>query len=170
MSFSDALKKRVYQFSVDHYNSSKDLYNKRNFKNNNLIDKIYYSKLAEFKVYHHLISSNRRCLSPDLNILSGYKKSYDSDIYCYSHDVHIHVKSCSIESANKYGLAWIVQKNDPIMQKKYLNHWYAFVTYSNSTDMRLIGFLNSKNAIYKETTLKHKSKLAIFYDNIKHLM
>lgn len=168
--FSDSLLKQVRAYSNGHAESSKDLYSKRNQNINNLSESIYKAKLCEYYVYFHLLNSGKKCHAPDLKIYEASDKSYDSDLYCYSHNVHIHVKSITVESAERYNLSWVLESNDPLITKPQLNHWYALTLYKDESNIRLIGWLNSNSAIYKPTKLNHPTKLAIYYSDIKHLM
>jgi hypothetical protein len=159
----DEFAEKVFPTNQDHY---KD----RNNTTENLKNILSSSKACEYIVYQHLRACNKKCTLPDIKIYKPHEKNYDADLYCYDTNIHIHVKSVSIESAKKYGHSWIVQKNDPIVNNPQNNHWYCFVEFTNMKKIRIIGWLNCTKAIYKPTKLNHSSKLAIYYSDIKHLM
>lgn len=168
--FSDSLLKQVRAYSIGHSESSKDLYAQRNQNINNLSEKIYKAKLCEFYVYFHLLNCGKKAHAPDLKIYTSDKKSYEADIFCYSHNVHVHVKSIEKSSAERFGLSWICEASDPIVNYPQLNHWFALTEYTDESNIRLVGWLNSHMAIYKPTKLNHPTKKAIYFDDIKHLL
>lgn len=168
-NISDSLISRVYSYALEHYESSKDLYHKRNnASKDKIINDIFQGKLAEYKVYTHLREQGKSVTYPDLTIFNPNKKSYDADIICDS-KIAIHVKSCSNTSAEKYGLSWCMGINDPIVINPQSNHWLALCLFNGFKDIQIVKWVNSKQAIYKPTKLKHKTKCAIYYNDISHL-
>lgn len=167
---SESLLRHCYLFADQHAKSSRDLYSQRNQNTSNLTEKIYKSKIAEWVVYKHLRACGYSCTYPDHKIYDSKDKSYDADLYCHTKNTHIHVKSISKESADRYGLSWILESNDPIINKPQANHWFALVQIDDVNSIRIIGWLNSTVAQYKPTKLNHPTKLAIYYQDIKHLL
>lgn len=100
-------------FSEYSVNSSLDQYKKRNQNNKDkIISDIYYGKIAEFMVYNFLSSKSKKLNSPDLNIYSKYKKSFDADLVVDG--INIHVKSHKVNS--NFPVSWLFQKSDPLVR------------------------------------------------------
>jgi len=165
--FSDSLLKQVQAYSYAHAESSRQLYKQRNQSVENLGEKIFKAKLCEYAVYYHLLNSGKKAHAPDLKIYKPEDKSYDADIFCYSHNTFIHVKSITRESALRYSLSWVIEANDNIVNFPQLNHWFALTEFIDVNNIRIVGWLNSTMAVYRPTKLNHPTKLCIYYDLIK---
>lgn len=168
--FSESLLSQINAYVDGHYETSKNLYKQRNQNISKLKENLFKAKLCEWYCYKHLRSCGYSATYPDHSIYSSKEKSYDADLYCMTKNVFIHVKSITRESAEKYSLSWIVESNDPIVNKPQVNHWFALTEYISINEIRLIGWLNSLSAIYKPTKLNHPTKSCIYYQDIKHLL
>lgn len=112
--------KKIADFVDAVYKTNKKKYKERGqIHEAKVLKDIYRGKLSEYAVYKHykenlgLVDTTE----PDIAIYSADKKSYDADIYTI-HDgkqIDMHVKSQHIEQAEKFGLSWSFQKNDPLV-------------------------------------------------------
>ena len=94
IQLSTSFSKDVTKTTVNHYK-------KRNQSNVKKIEEqSTYGKVAEFCIQRFLGLD----VLPDLNVYESKKKSFDFDLAKI-----VHVKSQSIESANKYGLSFMFQ-------------------------------------------------------------
>jgi len=75
---------------------------------------IYGGALAEFAVYNYFLKDGLNCSEPDLEIYHASSKSYDPDLYVQGNKIH--VKSQTKEAAERWGLSWTFQKNDPLLK------------------------------------------------------
>lgn len=154
-----------FEFSHKVIPTNKSLYSKRNQNSDNLFHLITRSKLCEWYVYYIIKSSGRQCTKPDMQIYQDYKKSYDADLVSGSNNIH--VKSVSQESVNRYGLSWVMQCNDPVVNNPQENDFFALVVFQDYENVKFIGWLPAKRAIYQNTALNHSSKLAIYHHRNK---
>jgi hypothetical protein len=95
--------------------TNKIQYTKRNQTNPEKIKKdIRIGKMGEFAVYHIMLEKKINDITqPDLNIYLKTHKSFDSDLKCNNYNLH--VKSQCLESASRFGISWMFQKEDPIV-------------------------------------------------------
>lgn len=120
-------------FAERSYKSSADMYASRKQVNESKIKQdIMLGKLAEFGVYFIYLANGRTNITaPDLNIYPAKQKSFDPDLRWGLFNLHI--KSQTIESANRYGDSWVFQSNDPAVKSP--NEYDIFVgtgiTYSD---------------------------------------
>lgn len=101
-------------FAEQCYETNKDEYHNRNqFNKSKIILDIIIGKLGEIGVYNYLTKEKQwLCKYPDFKIYSKENKNFDSDI-C-SDKYNIHVKSQSLNSAEKFGESWQFQKKDKL--------------------------------------------------------
>lgn len=117
--------KMCEHFAERSYKSSADMYAHRKQANEAKIKQdIMLGKLAEFGVYFIYLANGRTNITaPDLNIYPAKQKSFDPDLRWGLFNLHI--KSQTIESANRYGDSWVFQSNDPAVKSP--NEYDIFV-------------------------------------------
>ena len=95
-------------------------------------------------------------------------KSYDADLI--SGNNFIHVKSCHIDQANRYGLSWIFGSHDPVIKNPMDNHNFSLLCYTNEYNINLNKIISSVhvNHLFKPTMLGHIDKKAIYFNDIKN--
>lgn len=132
--------------------------------------------LAEFAVFKYLTDKGQPCSPPDLSILEVRNKSFAADLM--SGDVHVHVKSQTIESANKHGTSFLFQKTDKILSTPSETALMAFcIVHPENVEIKAIVkvldiveanlldkpkvfiYQQSKNAIYLDAVLSSKINL-----------
>lgn len=153
----------ISEYARKHLDSSYKHYSNRAVSSSRtkIYQDILKGKIAEFNLYFHLIEKGYRLDPPCLKVYQN--KTYDSDLYIPNKNTHIHVKSVSIKSYKRFGLSVTFQKNDPLIILPQSNHWICimreidFLSYSPSK------WVNSLDADYKPTKLRHPSKLALYY-------
>jgi hypothetical protein len=149
-------------FSEYSFSTSITKYSERNQSDIEKIKSdIFLGKTAEFMVYNYLNKNDKNPTSPDLNIYSAKKKSFDADIFVKN--TKIHVKSHKI---NKYfPVSWIFQKSDPLIIHKDSNNYLALVVLD---DINYMYILNIMDVIFEEPlkeSLKN-NKICIYEKNL----
>lgn len=90
-------------------------YAKRNQTDLNKIrNDIILGKLGEWGVYFRYIDQRRLLEPPDMKIYPINKKSFDADLQWNLYSLHI--KTQSIDSMNRFGLSWMFEAKDPVLQ------------------------------------------------------
>jgi hypothetical protein len=103
---------KCVQFAHDSIETNLDEYSRRNQNRvHKILNDIIIGKVAEFGVYKYL-SQKHKLEEPDLKIYDKNNKSFDADLKIVGYDIH--VKSQSIEQAEKYGVSWSFQKEDQL--------------------------------------------------------
>ena len=104
--------------------------NRRNqFNKAAMVHQTTTGKLAEWGVTLHCMDKSRKITDPDMVIYNATKKSFDADLQLDGEDLH--VKSQSVESAQRFGTSWMFQygghgfgHTDPLLKKE--NGYVAF--------------------------------------------
>jgi hypothetical protein len=112
--------KKIADFVALVVNTNKKKYKERNQTDLSKIKKdIYIGKLAEYAVFNHYNNNLGfdSVTEPDITIYSAKNKSYDADIVAIHDSVEykMHIKSQQINQADRFGLSWSFQKNDPLV-------------------------------------------------------
>jgi len=123
---------RSFKSSLDEYARRKQI-NEHKIKND-----IMLGKLAEFGVYFIYLERGRNNITtPDINVYNHTEKSFSPDLKWGL--FNLHVKSQTLESANRYGNSWVFQSKDPVINQ------------SNEYDI----FIGTKIEPHKEGYLVH---------------
>jgi hypothetical protein len=124
---------------------------------------IIQGKMAEVAVSHFYSTLGLPITPPDFEIYESKDKSYSPDlVLCES--VHLHVKSCSREVAQLYGISFVFQKNDPIVRSNAKDQWIALTRIDNNEHVTFFGCIHPHLATFsdmKKISL-NKSKLALY--------
>ena len=76
---------------------------------------IFIGKVAEWGVFFNYLKRGRTNIQPpDMRVYLAEDKSFDSDLRWGL--FHLHVKSQTFESADRYGDSWIFQTKDPLFE------------------------------------------------------
>lgn len=121
-------------------------------------------KIAEWACYRWLCTYVS-CpeAPPDMEIYKAKDKSFDADLVVDG--VPIHVKSMTVQSAERWGLSWVFDINDD------LEGWMA-LWLINREEIELLGLLpvDAVNEFWSPTRKTSlKTKKVLYYDDIKHL-
>ena len=160
-------------FATDVYETNKDCYQgRRQTSKNEIIRQIITGKLGEFAVYYYMnaflgFHSN----DVDLEIYKTKEvKSFDADFRAGKigdNDAiyNIHVKSILCSSAKKYGLSWIMEKNDPLFNNmNKMDEVFAFCQVLGKRIVHFYGFLPLPMLrLGKPKKSSLKSKYAIYF-------
>lgn len=102
-------------------------YKRRNQGNQKkIIEQIITGKLGEFAFADWLGTEE-----PDLNIYEKKDKSFDADLF--AGNVKIHVKSQTADSAEKYGISWMFQREDPLLINATDHDWLGLCVVDGTT-------------------------------------
>ena len=148
------------------------LYQKRGgFK----VEDIISGALAEIAVYKLLKEKGIDVSKPDFEIYAKGKKSYDADLSDGTH--HFHVKGQTLESKQRYGASWIMQRKDPIIANPELQHYLVPCTVCITTGrVDIYGLMSIRtlvdNACIQECKLEwfRKTKVALYMKYIEGIL
>lgn len=98
--------------------------NRRNqFNKNAMVHQTTTGKLAEWGVALHCMDKAKNITDPDMKIYKAAGKSFDADLQLDGEDLH--VKSQSVDSAQRFGTSWMFQygghgfgHTDPLLKKQ----------------------------------------------------
>lgn len=166
------LQKSQYKQCVDFAKqrfSDSELYKKRGgFK---YVD-ILSGALGEYGVYQFLKNNEIKVNKPDFSIHSKSGKSYEADLT--DGDAFFHIKSQTKESAVTYGKSWLLQRNDPILHKPYINHFLVPTIVDVQTgEVTILAIIDLMLLIDKgligecKVDWFRKTKVAIYFDALK---
>jgi hypothetical protein len=98
------------QYAKDELASTYEQKMKRNqFNTTAMVHQTTTGKLAEWAVTLHFTEKENTISDPDMEIYPAWKKSFDADLQLDGYDLH--VKSQSVESAQRFGTSWMFQYN-----------------------------------------------------------
>jgi hypothetical protein len=148
------------------------LYQKRGgFKEIDIIS----GAMAEIAVYKLLKEREVPVGKPDFTIHSNGRKSYDADLSDGLHNFH--VKGQTIQSKQKYGASWIMQRKDPIVNSPQKLHYLVPCVVDTSTGrVEIFGIMSilslKQHACFSECKLEwfRKTKIALYLDHIEGIM
>ena len=165
-----SLFKRIEDYAIQHAGSSLRVYAQRNQNLNSIVINCIRGKVAEYCCYFSMIEAGYILESePDLKIYEESKKSYDADLICigkdgvmYDEKRHIHVKSVSRETYNRYGASVLIESNDPIVKYPEHNHYFSIMLQHSLTHYTFYKWLNSFDCEWKDPILNLPSKRALY--------
>lgn len=165
------LYEEIKLYAQRHFESSKETYAKRNQNTSKIFQDCIRGKVAEFCCYHSMKDQGYILESPpDLQIYSGHNKSYAADLICigkdnllYENPRHIHVKSISRETYDKYGASILIEKNDPLVYKPDEHHFLSIMLQDSLTAYSFFKWINSVDADWKDPILNLPTKKALYF-------
>lgn len=128
IELSDEEVMKCRRFALDVVDTNINKYRQRNqFNKRKIIKDIYVGKKAEIAAWKYLnnigveegtytsegVSTNE----PDFEIYGASRKSFDSDLYDPFYKTKYHVKSMTKENAERWGLSWSFQMEDPLVSR-----------------------------------------------------
>ena len=159
------------EFANQSAGSSLDHYKKRGQSNPEKIkEDIFIGKTGELVVHKLYQEQDFELSLPDFNIYTKKKKSFAADLIGPKRNIH--VKTQSMDSINKYGKSWILQKEDKIF-KKYDEFDRIVLCMSNGETVTILAILAFSDLIKYKCIEKPKldwlakTKVAIYLDTIK---
>lgn len=156
-------------FSEKSVDSSIDQYSKRSQNNIEKIkDDIYLGKVAEYAIYNHYKSQDKKISLPDITIYDAKHKSYDADL-TLSNQYSIHVKSHYIKS--QFPTSWVFQKTDPLIKSPSTSDIIALCVIDHKGQgQAYIDYATTLIQHTKPLVKKYlSSKTAIYLKDIQHL-
>lgn len=146
-----------------------DLYKKRGgFKEVDVLS----GAMAEVAVYKLLSSRDVAVSHPDFSIHNKGKKSYNADLTDGYHNFH--VKGQTLESKQKYGASWIMQRKDPIINSPENLHYLVPCTVDVKTGrVEIYGIFSIpslvKNGCVEECKVEwfRKTKVALYLHTLE---
>ena len=170
----DKIKQQVDQFCDKMRESSAQYYLARRKANpGKVYEQIKVGKLAEFAARSYLVQNLKLPgdVVPDLQVYEHKNKNWEPDLKYI--DYSIHIKSCTVSSAETYGESYTYQAIDPLLRTDAPRDYCCFVLYDDKNDIYnvrslvKINWLRSHN-LFKEMKLtKFKNnKVAIYHEDL----
>jgi hypothetical protein len=161
--------KAARSFATRRVNDNVDLYQKRGgFKKDDLIS----GAMAELGVYRILKEAGLDIGRPDFGIHTVRRKSYDPDLTDGIH--HFHVKGQTLDSKQRYGASWIMQRTDPIINKPRRLHYLVPCTVDiHSGRVEVYGLFSIFSMVQYACISEcknewfRKTKVAIYLDHLQ---
>lgn len=135
---------------------------------------VAFGKMGEMAVYDYFVQAGQEVTPIDFEIYTGGKKSFDADLYWKGQ--HVHVKTQSSASAERYGASWTFQAQS----KKGHDDPYRFegigafcIVYPFQKRIDIVGIwkMQEIQALFKKPKLEHlqHSKRCIYFDDIQDI-
>jgi len=115
------------RFALDVVDTNIEKYRQRNqFNKKKIIKDIYVGKKGEIAAWKYLnnigvdegtYTSGIFTNKPDFEIYGARRKSFDADLFDETSKESFHVKTMTHESAERWGLSWSFQIEDPLVSR-----------------------------------------------------
>lgn len=155
-------------FAKECVGTNVDEYAKRGQSNRDkIINDIYIGKLGEAAMAKYL-KSHGTVLGPDYTIYGKRKKSFDADLHY--NEQKLHIKTQSLFSAEKYGISWILEKRDPLLNGKNQEDLIALcVENRHGIEFKGMFVLSDIRESFALPKLKwfQENKIALYWDDLK---
>jgi len=138
----------ISEYSKTHVESSKEYYAGRNQSHDYIFRQILNGKIAEFSAYYYLKAKGYKLSPPDLKHYDNHEKSHSADLIA-NNKTHLHVKSITKDSLDKYGVSFLVEKNDPQVKNPTEDNFYVICIQENFLHYRVHSFIASKDVKWK---------------------
>jgi len=130
----------------------------------------YYGKLGEWAAFSLLCERFEKVSPPSHEIFTGRNKSHSADLI--ADNISFSVKTQTLESAKKYGISWLMEKNSIAKFKDQyfilclvlapnlilVQNIMSFEEMCNVQDIPKLAHLTSKAAFYYNDLLLNKIK------------
>lgn len=170
IKLTEAMKQKAHNFSELRMGGSQTLYQQRGEQNISKIQNdIYIGALAELIAYEYLKSKNIDATEPDFEIYAKKDKSFTADMETKDHCFH--VKSQSDISAQRYGLSWLCQKTDKLLNNPKSNDYMVFVRVYEE-EAEILGVVKAEGLIENNLLSEPKvpryrpTKVALYWEEI----
>jgi hypothetical protein len=172
--------KKCEEFAHAQLETSKEQYARRNQRNlDKIVKDITTGKLGEIGAYRLLSSNGFNVSKPDFEIYAGRRKSFDADL-CAT-EFHGHCKSQNIDSADKYGISWILQyggrgygHTDKLFKQRSKED-YLIPSLVHEKEVEIFGII-PVDLLFERDLVKEPrvawladTKRAIYYEDLKEL-
>lgn len=149
-----------------------DLYRKRGgFKRIDIIT----GALGEMGVYKFLKLKGVKLSKPDFTIHDVKSKSYSADMQTDKLD-NLHIKSQNMESAKLYGISYLMQKTDPVINKPGSKDYIVLTLVDiDKLKVTIYGIIKIKQIIKRKLLGEpkiewlRKTKCAVYLEDLKVL-
>lgn len=138
----------ISEYARTHVESSKEFYAGRNQSHDYIFNQILNGKIAEFSAYYFLKEKGYSLSPPDLKHYEQHEKSHSADLVI-NNKTHLHVKSITKDSLDKYGVSFLVEKNDSQVRRPTDNNFYMILIQENFLHYRVHRFIPSKSIVWK---------------------
>lgn len=164
------LLKEIQLYASRHTESSKQHYQTRNQNTDKIFINCFNGKAAEWCNYFSLLDADYIVDKPPcMRIFSNGNKSHDADLIItgkgkllFDKPKHVHIKSVTKANYEKYGISFLVEKNDPIVINPDPDHFYSVMLQVSLLDYRFHTWINSCDVEWKKPVTSLPSKLACY--------
>jgi hypothetical protein len=160
--------KNIEAYALKHFESSKQLYTARKQNMKKAFNDILRGKIAEYNCYYQLQSKGYILDKPDLNIYT-HTKCYDADLIIlgkgdkiYEQPKHIHVKSISRDSYEKYGASFLIEANDPVVLNPEPDHYFSVLLEESFLIYNFYMWLPCTEVEYGDPVMNLPTKKAVY--------
>lgn len=135
ITIDNKYKLEIITFVDKCYKTNKSEYKRRGQSDESKIKKdMYYGKLAEYAVWLMYSEMGHECTKPDIAVYKARNKSFDADLVV--NDTHnLHVKNQLLSQAQRFGLSWMFQKNDPLVKNPLYSDYVVFTVTASPNDV-----------------------------------
>jgi hypothetical protein len=172
ITLDDDIQRICSEFANKVVSTNIDKYAERNQTDiQKIINDIYVGKVAEYAVYKLLVSRGKSVKEPDVEVYSAKKKSFSADLT--DGTLQFHVKCMKKEAAERYGLSWSFQMEDPLIRRPNESDVLVLCEYDNDNiDIKAFIKANKVTSIYTKPFLKKLEyiKKVLMWDDVYKLM
>ena len=163
--------KNIEAYALRHYENSKEIYASRGQNLKKLFNDIIRGKVAEYNAYYQLIEKNYILNKPELEIKTN-TACYDADLIIigkdkevYDNAKHVHVKSVSKDSYEKYGASFLIEKNDPIVSRpdEHEHHYYCVLVERSFLVYDFLHWIDVREVKYSAPKMNLPTKYAVYF-------
>ncbi len=162
--------KKCKDFAKERMEGSSGLYKHRGEKNMIKMEQdIFIGTLAEWGAYRYLTDKGVAVSKPDMKIYTTRRKSFSADLL--NDDFRFHIKSQSKVSADRYGMSWLLQKTDRILDRPEPDEHFIF-TRVDGDEVEIMGVVKVLDIVEEGLIGEPKipryrySKKALYFDDI----
>ena len=138
----------ISEYAKTHVESSKEFYAGRNQSHDYIFRQILDGKISEFSAYYYLKAKGYSLRPPDLKHYEQHEKSHSADLIA-NNKTHLHVKSISLTSLERYGISFLVEKNDPQVKNPQDDNFYMVMVQRSYLVYEPHAFIPAKDIIWK---------------------
>jgi hypothetical protein len=171
INVTDEEKAKCLDFANRVVNTNIDKYRERNQTDvNKIIDDIYIGKLAEYATYKFLKQAGKDVKEPDIEVYGAKRKSFASDLT--DGTLKYHVKCMKKSMADRFGLSWSFQIEDPLVHRPDAQDVIVLCEYDQDIEIKTLVKATRVKDIYTKPFLKklHYIKKVLMWDDVYDLI
>ena len=160
----------IQKYALAHAESSASHYQSRNQNTDMIFTNCFNGKVAEWSNYYSLLDAGYIVEKPPcMLIFSQANKSHDADLIIlgkdklvYDDPKHIHIKSVTLETFNKWGASFLIEKNNKLVNNPDANHYYSVMLQQQLTHYVFHKWICTLDVKYGAPKMNLPTKLAVY--------